>query len=40
MDDIRLRILKVESDQTKDTLKIDSAVIVSIDVREYKIRED
>lgn len=30
----------MERDQTKDTLKIDSAVIISIDVREHKIRED
>lgn len=32
MDDIRVRILKVESDQTKNMLKIDSSVLIPISV--------
>lgn len=36
MNDIRLRFLKIESDQMKDTLKTDPLVIVSIDIREHK----
>lgn len=32
MDDIRVRILKVESDQTKNMLKVDSSVLIPISV--------